>query len=155
MVHNVDDKVFRGLIHQRQAKVQPSMIDDLRNFMFGNQVGGNDLALTMIMRGRDLGFPNFIECSVAYGGKNYTSFLDITGDQEIADILEEIYGDINEIDPIVGAFCEKHVEGKAMGRLFIQPFIEQFTRIRDGDRFWFEREGQFTEAYVVRSTNIQ
>jgi dual oxidase len=61
--------------------------------------------------------------------------------------LEELYdGDINNIDVWVGGLLETRKSGP--GELFRTIIEDQFRRIRDGDRFWFENYKE--NKYVVR-----
>uniref|UniRef100_A0AC35U9J2 NAD(P)H oxidase (H2O2-forming) n=1 Tax=Rhabditophanes sp. KR3021 TaxID=114890 RepID=A0AC35U9J2_9BILA len=52
--------------------------------------------------------------------------------------LEKIYEDINTLDAYVGGMLETTDAG--MGELFKLIILDQFLRLRDGDRFWFENE---------------
>lgn len=47
-----------------------------------------------------------------------------------------MYGRLDNIDVFVGGMFETTPDGP--GELFRTIIIDQFTRIRDGDRFWFE-----------------
>lgn len=48
-----------------------------------------------------------------------------------------MYKDINTIDLWVGGLAEDHLEDSEIGETFHAILIEQFTRLRDGDRFWY------------------
>lgn len=50
--------------------------------------------------------------------------------------LQRLYGNLSNIDVFVGGMAETTPNGP--GELFRTIIIDQFTRIRDGDRFWFE-----------------
>ncbi|VDN40556.1 unnamed protein product [Gongylonema pulchrum] len=51
--------------------------------------------------------------------------------------LEKLYnGDISQLDAYVGGMLETNGEGP--GELFGAIILDQFLRLRDGDRFWFE-----------------
>ena len=50
-----------------------------------------------------------------------------------------MYKNVNSIDLWVGGIAEDHVRGSELGPTFEKIFINQFTRIRDGDRFWYQR----------------
>lgn len=52
--------------------------------------------------------------------------------------LKSLYKDINNIDLWVGGLGEDHVEGSELGETFHTIIVKQFTRIRDGDRFWYK-----------------
>lgn len=50
--------------------------------------------------------------------------------------MSDLYeGDVNKIDPWVGGILET---GDGPGELFKAVIKDQFARIRDGDRFWYE-----------------
>jgi len=50
--------------------------------------------------------------------------------------LQNLYKDINNIDLWVGGLAEDHVYDSELGETFHKIMLEQFIRIRDGDRFW-------------------
>lgn len=51
--------------------------------------------------------------------------------------LKELYSSVDDIDLFVGGLLESN---GAMGPVFKEIIREQFIRIRDGDRFWFENK---------------
>ena len=57
---------------------------------------------------------------------------------QLLDRLASVYKDIDDIDVFVGGMFETTPHGP--GELFKATLIDQFTRIRDGDRFWFENK---------------
>lgn len=51
--------------------------------------------------------------------------------------LKKLYNDdISRLDAYVGGMLETNGEGP--GELFGAIILDQFLRLRDGDRFWFE-----------------
>ena len=42
-----------------------------------------------------------------------------------------------------------HLPNSNMGPLMSIAFLDQFHYLRDGDRFWYEREGQFTPGELA------
>lgn len=53
------------------------------------------------------------------------------------EVLRKLYPNVDDIDLFVGGLLEAN---EGLGPVFKQIILEQFTRIRDGDRFWFENE---------------
>ena len=51
--------------------------------------------------------------------------------------LEELNLDVNDLDVFVGAMLETKTSG-APGEIIDLLLKEQFSQIRDADRFWFE-----------------
>ena len=70
----------------------------------------------------------------------YKSFDEITSDKTTSDKLQAVYKDINTIDLWVGGLAEDHVEDAEVGETFHKILVDQFTRLRDGDRFWYRNQ---------------
>src|SRR5262249_14187046 len=68
-----------------------------------------------------------------------TDFSQITSNTDLQAKLRALYGSVNNIDAWVGALAEDHVAGGSTGPLIRAVLVNQFTRLRDGDRFWYER----------------
>jgi peroxidase len=132
---------LKGLACDQQQEVDMHLVDDVRNFLFGDPIpGGFDLAALNIQRGRDHGLPGYNAIRVAFGLPAVTSFAEISSDPEVQAGLQSLYGDVNNIDAWVGALSEDHLPDAAVGPLVAAGMVEQFRRIRDGDRFWFTRD---------------
>lgn len=90
------------------------------------------------------------------GLKKKTTFAEITSDPYAASKLEELYGSVDKIDPYIGGLAEDHVNDSNLGELFYASMKDQYTRLRDGDRFYFENanNGLFTEEErnAIKST---
>ena len=150
------DYLLKGLASNLQQNVDMHMVDDVRNFLFGNPVpGGFDLASLNIQRGRDHGLPDYNTVRVAYGLAPATSFADITSDTEIQAGLEAMYGSIDDIDAWVGALSEDHAPGCNVGELVAAGLLDQFTRLRDGDRFWFTEDDDFSADEIQWLSDLQ
>ncbi|XP_060651867.1 LOW QUALITY PROTEIN: peroxidasin [Drosophila nasuta] len=112
-----------------------------------------DLAAINVQRGRDHGIPGynvyrkFCNLTVA------TDFDDLAGEITNADIrqkLRELYGHPDNIDVWLGGILEDQVEGGKVGKLFQCLLVEQFRRLRDGDRFYYENPGVFLPEQLVQ-----
>jgi ABC-type multidrug transport system fused ATPase/permease subunit len=68
--------------------------------------------------------------------------------------LEELYGQVKKVDLWVGGPAEDHVEGSQLGGLFHAIVKDQFERLRDCDRFWYERVYSGAELEEIRSTTL-
>lgn len=55
----------------------------------------------------------------------------------LADKLEKAYGSVDNIDLYIGGMLESK---DGPGELFTAIILDQFVRIREADRFWFENE---------------
>jgi hypothetical protein len=115
-------------------------INDVRNLLFGNGQGGQDLIARDIQRGRDNGLPDYNTMRVAYGLAPVTSFAQITSNVQVQKELQQAYGSVNNIDAFEGGLAEDHVAGSDVGPLFQAIMVDQFTRLRDGDRFFYLNE---------------
>jgi peroxidase len=141
--------ILKGLATQQQQKIDIHIVDDVRNFLFGEPLPnqGFDLAALNIQRGRDHGLPDYNSLRVAFGLSAVTNFAQITSDISIQTMLSNLYGgDINNIDPWIGGLAEDPLNGSQVGPLITAALINQFTRARDGDRFWFMNDTDLTPA---------
>lgn len=133
------DSILRGATVNVAQELDNELVDDIRNFLFGAPgSGGFDLASLNIQRGRDHGLADYNSTRVALGLAAVENFADITSDAEVAARLAELYGTVDNIDLWVGGLAEDHLAGSSMGETFSAIIIDQFERLRDGDRFWYE-----------------
>jgi peroxidase len=128
-------------------------IDDVRNLLFGNGgEGGQDLIALDVQRGRDHGIPDYNALRVAMGLPAVKSFAQITSNVTVQKELEEAYpGGVNTIDAFEGGMAEDHVKGSDVGPLFQAIMVNQFTRLRDGDRFFYLNETFNAEEKQIMS----
>lgn len=144
------DDFLRGQVSNPQQEIDRFVTDEVRNFLFGPGFGGLDLPALNLQRGRDHGLPDFNATRSAYGLSPAANFLALTGDVEAAAALSSAYGaaDLGKIDLWTGGLCEPHAAGTNIGETFTAIFIDQFTRFRDGDRFYFENAEVFPYEFI-------
>jgi hypothetical protein len=151
------DPYFKGMGTQTQQNLDCKVIDDVRNFLFGAPgQGGLDLAAININRARERGLAPFNDIREDIGLPRTTSFQALTDDTEDAEILESIYGNVDNIDPWVGMLAEKKLPNSLFGELMMHIVKKQFQYLRDGDRFYFENDITFTndELAEIKSTKL-
>ncbi len=159
------EPLLTGLGAQQAQEIDNMVVDDVRNFLFGPPgAGGFDLASLNIQRGRDHGLADYNQVRVDMGLEPVINFSEITSDPQLRLALAATYDTVNDVDAWVGGLAEDHVEGAAFGELVSTVLIDQFTRLRDGDRLWYQRifQGSFrtlldntTLADVIeRNTNL-
>lgn len=134
--------LLRGLSIQPCQEIDATIVDDVRTFLFLPPpfAVGLDLAALNIQRARDHGMPVYNVVRQGYGLPPVTSFADITSNIAVQDALELAYGSVDEIDPWVGGICEDHLPGANVGPLIAAAIIDQFSRLRDGDRFFYSSD---------------
>ena len=133
------EPLLRGLAAQPAQELDPFVVDPLRNALFGPpDNGGHDLVSLNIQRGRDHGLPDYNTMRESFGLPARATIAEISSDPEIRRRLTQAYGDVSLIDPWVGGLAEDHVPGAMLGELFFTIVRQQFERLRDGDRFWYE-----------------
>jgi peroxidase len=129
--------------------MDPMAINDIRNLLFNEVVPGvgfgQDLMALDVQRARDQGIGSYNQLREAYGLPAVTSFAQITSNVQVQQELQQAYGNVNNIDPFEGGLAEDHVKGSDVGPLFQAIMVNQFTRLRNGDRFFYLNEN-FTPA---------
>ena len=147
--------MLKYLASSNANELDTRVVDSLRNFLFGPPgAGGLDLAALNIERGRDHGLADYNDTREALGLPRVTRFDQITSDADIAATLESLYGSVDDIDLWVGGLAEDHARGANVGETFGAILVDQFTRTRDGDRFWYERDLGRRELGFVRRTTL-
>ncbi|MAS95267.1 MAG: peroxiredoxin [Verrucomicrobiales bacterium] len=133
------EPILRGLSRQPAQEIDTKLVDAVRNFLFGPPgAGGFDLAALNIQRGRDHGLPGYNEVRRNFGLEPVDDFDEITPDEELQDAFASVYPDVEEIDFWVGGLAEPPVRGAMVGESVRAILREQFIRLRDGDRFWYQ-----------------
>ena len=151
------DYILKGMSTQTMEEIDVQVVDDLRNFLFGPpDAGGLDLASLNIQRGRDHGLPDYNTVRAAYD-LPAKSFAEITSNVDLQNALMAVYGgNVDDIDVWVGALAEDHLPGASVGELLATGITDQFTRLRDGDRFWYRNDPEFSvgDIAVLESTRL-
>lgn len=150
------DPLLRGLAVQPAQELDDKVIDDVRSFLFGKPgEGGLDLIALNIQRGRDVALPDFNTVRADFGLPRKTTFRAITADAAKAETLSRLYGgNIDDIDAFVGLLVEDRVPGRLVGETLRAALVDQFSRSRAGDRFWYERTLDAVDLERVRSTRL-
>ncbi len=136
------ESFLSGLGLQQAQEVDTLVIDDIRNFLFGPPgAGGFDLASLNIQRGRDHGLPALNDVRESLGLGTYDSFLELAGgDTALANKFASVYTSVDQVDLWIGGLAEQHINGGLLGETFNTIVTDQFTRLRDGDRFFYANE---------------
>ena len=160
MVRDEGIAVFlRGITTQMAQEIDLALVDEIRSMLFGPPGSpGRDLAALNIQRGRDHGLARYNMVRMAYGLPRAHSFADVSSDPEIQRALALAYDDVDQIDLWTGGLAEGQAPGAMVGETFRAIIADQFQRLRDGDRFWFENDPCFVAnpslLEEVRSTTL-
>jgi hypothetical protein len=63
----------------------------------------------------------------------------------VAAKLKAIYGNVNNIDAFTGMISERHVTGTEFGPSQLASWTREFSRLRDGDRFFYANDQELNE----------
>jgi peroxidase len=141
------EMIMKGMACQLHQNADPLIVDDLRNFLFGAPgSGGMDLAALNIQRGRDHGLPDYNTMRVAFGLPAVTALTEVCFDPQLLWTMGLAYPSLDQIDPWIGGLVEHHMPGAAVGPLMAAAFVEQFTRLAEGDAFFFLWDGDLSPA---------
>lgn len=148
------DSLLRGFAAQTAQAVDPMIVDDVRNFLFGEPgAGGFDLAALNIQRGRDHGLPGYNDAREALGLSRIESFDDPIWRDGVGEKLAQVYDSPDDVDLWVAGLAEKETGNSLVGELSTNILVDQFTRLRDGDRFWYE--SQFSGKQLQELNNLK
>ena len=149
------DSILQGMAAQEAQEIDTQVVDDIRNFLFGPPgSGGFDLASLNIQRGRDHGLADYNQTRIDLGLEPVASFADITSDSDLQEKLRSVYGSVDNIDLWIGGLAEDHVKGSSVGETFATIMTDQFSRLRDGDRFWYQNLFQGELLKQIEKTTL-
>jgi dual oxidase len=145
------DRLLMGMASQRAEREDNMIVEDLRGRVFGPlEFSRRDLMAINIQRGRDHGTPDYNTAREALGlprissVEDYKKFTLTETPDDILQRMVEIHmpsenGTEAEawanIDVWTGGILET---SSRPGPLFRAIIKDQFNRIRNADRFWFE-----------------
>jgi hypothetical protein len=143
-----------GLTEQQIQEIDHLIVDGVRNLLF-DPPAAIDLGSTNLQRGRDHGLPDYNQARVDFGLPPVRRFPQINRDPAVWTKLAAAYsGDVNNIDPWMGAVSEKHIGGGSVGELIHSVLVHQFTSLRDGDRFYYEKIFSGGELAEIQNTRL-
>ena len=116
-----------------------------------NSTSGFDLAALNIQRGRDHGLPRYNQVRIDYGLTPFTSFSEISSDPDVQAKLAATYPTVDDIDIWVGMLAEKKAPKSMLSETTLTIVKDQFQRVRDGDRFWYQN---YLDANTIRTVEI-
>jgi hypothetical protein len=154
------DSIFIGQASLVHDVLEQRVVDEIRDFLFTN-VGfgidgeGFDLISRNIQRARDHGLVSFNFYREAFGLEPYECnreidcFRNLTGENEVAQQLLDLYGTFDNIDLWIAGMAEKNYKDSLLGETFTVAMAEQFNRIRNADRLWYENLTEnFTDVQI-------
>ena len=146
------------LATRRMAALDATIVEGLRSNLFrAGSLDVLDLAALNIQRGRDHGLGDFNAFRKALGLAAVADLDDLTGDTRVASRVRRVYGDtMDGLDVWVGALAERPQPHNGLGELMEAALVDQFTRTRDGDHYWYENDPYFTadERAEIAATRL-
>lgn len=135
------EPLLRGYAATHSERLEHKIINDLRNFLFGPPGhGGLDLGALNIQRGRDHGIPDYNSVRHHLGLGKVSSVHEISSNSHTVKALKDGYPEgPDTCDLWVAGLAEDRVKGALVGETFYYIIKDQFQRIKEGDRFWYQR----------------
>ncbi|KAH7962522.1 hypothetical protein HPB52_016681 [Rhipicephalus sanguineus] len=156
-----------GLSSQAAEREDNVIVEDLRGRVFGPlEFSRRDLMAVNIQRGRDHAIPDYKTARRLLGlkpdfntftemGQNISPMLYAENAKLFDEVLPDLYGNSTDnVDMWVGGLLET---SDRPGPLFQTIIRDQFRRIRDGDRFWFENNatGFFSQEMIDKIKKLK
>lgn len=142
------EPVLLGLLANESQSTSREIAAGLTKHLFQQPESehGFDLAALNIQRGRDHGLPGYgawrRECNLSHADIFQETTYEIKNATS-RQILHDLYEDVEYADLWVAGLAEDPLPEAMVGPTFHCILKEQFRRLRDGDRFWYEN-GVFT-----------
>ncbi|XP_070776787.1 thyroid peroxidase [Enoplosus armatus] len=145
------EPILRGIIGTAAQAVSANMLltEELtERLVVLNMPQHMDLASLNLQRGRDHALPGYNDWRAFCGLnciKTLDDFKEVVRDFGVAEKIFKIYKHPDNIDVWLGGLVENLLLGSRTGPLFACLIGKQMKVLRDGDRFWWEAEGMFTQ----------
>ncbi|XP_062404238.1 dual oxidase 1 isoform X2 [Sardina pilchardus] len=156
------DELILGMASQIAEREDHVVVEDLRDYMYGTlRFSRSDAVAMTIQRGRDFGLAGYSEVREALNLPPLHTWAHLNpelnrSNPQLLRELSGLYGsDLSRLELFPGGLLEA---AGGPGPVFSALISEQFQRIRNGDRFWFEnrQNGLFTEEEIlsIRNTTL-
>uniref|UniRef100_A0A803VSI0 NAD(P)H oxidase (H2O2-forming) n=1 Tax=Ficedula albicollis TaxID=59894 RepID=A0A803VSI0_FICAL len=150
------DKLLLGMSSQIAEREDNIVVEDLQDYWYGPiKYSRTDLVASWVQRGRDFGLPTYNQVRQRFGLEplqNWSNLAPHLEPQVLQKVAALYANNVAGLELLPGGMLE------ADGSLFSTIILEQFVRLRDGDRFWFEntKNGLFTEEEIreIRNTTF-
>jgi len=96
--------------------------------------------------------PTFAAMRAALKLRPVNRFQDVNPNRTVVTELDNAYESPADIDLWIGGLAEADRPGSTIGETFHRILADQFLRLRDGDRFWYEKT---LSKEMVRMINAQ
>ncbi|NWH91667.1 DUOX2 oxidase, partial [Aegithalos caudatus] len=148
------DNLLLGMSSQIAEREDNIVVEDLQDYWYGPlRFSRTDYVASWVQRGRDFGLPTYNQVRQHFGLKPLQNWTNLAPhlEPEVLQKIAALYANnMAGLELIPGGMLE------ADGSLFSTIILEQFVRLRDSDRFWFEntKNGLFTEEEIREIRNI-
>jgi len=146
------DDIMRGLNVQPLQAFNNVFSREMTEWLFAlpDKNFGLDIAALNIQRGRDHMIPGYPTFREHCGLPPVTSWREVASalPLELAHRLSHTYLKPEDIDLYMGANMEAPVPGSILGPVNHCLIRRQFKLLRDGDRFFYTHQGQFSPAQL-------
>uniref|UniRef100_A0A452UWQ2 NAD(P)H oxidase (H2O2-forming) n=1 Tax=Ursus maritimus TaxID=29073 RepID=A0A452UWQ2_URSMA len=156
------DQLLLGMASQISELEDRIVVEDLRDYWPGpSKFSRTDYVASSIQRGRDMGLPSYTQALMALGldtPRNWSHINPTWWSQDVVlEATAALYNqDLSRLELLPGGLLESHGDP---GPLFSTIVLNQFVRLRDGDRYWFEntRNGLFSKEEIaeIRNTTLR
>ncbi|CBY30779.1 unnamed protein product [Oikopleura dioica] len=149
------DPIIRGLVFtgskdkriELNGPMNPQLIERL--FESSDRVA-LDLGALNIQRGRDHALPFYSDWRKHCGLAPVSDWSDLENDfeNEVVEKMKSLYASVEYIELFPALVLEKTIHGTRTGPTLQCLLVDQFRKLRSGDRFWYQRPGEFSPAQL-------
>ncbi|GMR51817.1 hypothetical protein PMAYCL1PPCAC_22011 [Pristionchus mayeri] len=147
------DLLYRGLI-SIPARAPQRITTSMTELIFKRQ---GDMASVNIQRGRDHGlapYNHYRRLCKLRPIQSFDEWVEVS-DPEARLQISQLYSSPDELDLYTGGILEDRAANSLVGPTFACIISEQFVRLREGDRHYWENPSSFTEQLTEQAALAQ
>ncbi|XP_059143544.1 dual oxidase 1-like [Physella acuta] len=147
------EAIIQGMIYTKAKVENGKYVEDYSESFYGPfEYSRNDHVGEQIQRFRDHGLSGLNTIRRSYGLDILTDWARLGGANGT---LQTLYGGSapNDLDLLTGGLLDKD-QKNGMSDVFRSIILEQFTRVRDTDRFWYQNKDVFNATEILEIEGI-
>lgn len=146
------ESVFKALGAKNSERLDLYIVDELRNSYRDSL--SYDASAVSLQRTRDHRLPLYNDFRAALGLATVDDLCSVTSEPLFRSRIASVYPSCDKMELFPVALAENHLLGAQVGVTLFRLLKRQFQKLRDGDRFYYERYMSQTIVQIIEKRTL-